>query len=150
MVEAGLRSGSLNTAKWARDTIRHVAAVPGPVTAMTSAGCHTLIRDTGAALVTDAAEVLELMGRMGLDLQPDHRPSNSPESELDPREQTLWSALPVREAISIDALAVRCGDNPLTIRAMLGRLELVGLAARDGDRWRKPPKRRSPASVASF
>ena len=33
-------------------------AVPGPVTSGQSAGCHQLIRDHGAACVTDAADIL--------------------------------------------------------------------------------------------
>lgn len=149
IVEASPRSGSLNTANWARKTLRHVAAVPGPVTAMTSAGCHQLIRETGATLVTDAGEVLELMGRMGLDLEPDRRTPMSPESDLEPRERTVWSAVPVREAITIEDLATRCGESVLGARAMLGRLELLGLVVRDGDRWRKPRARRPPASAQS-
>ena len=67
VVEAGLRSGSLNTAKYARSLVRHVAAVPGPVTSVQSAGCHKLLRETDATLVTDAAEVLDVMGRLSLD-----------------------------------------------------------------------------------
>ena len=38
VVEAGLRSGTLNTARHARDLGRSVMAVPGPVTSATSAG----------------------------------------------------------------------------------------------------------------
>lgn len=116
---------------------------------MTSAGCHQLIRETGATLVTDAGEVLELMGRMGLDLEPDRRTPMSPESDLEPRERTVWSAVPVREAITIEDLATRCGESVLGARAMLGRLELLGLVVRDGDRWRKPRARRPPASAQS-
>ena len=36
---------------------RNVAAVPGPVTSTASAGCHRLIRDFDATLVTSADEV---------------------------------------------------------------------------------------------
>src|SRR5690625_7005290 len=61
VVEASWRSGALNTAGHAADLGRTVAAVPGPVTSSTSAGCHRLIRE-GAVCVTDAAEVLELLG----------------------------------------------------------------------------------------
>ena len=70
VVEANRRSGSLTTAKAAREHHLPVGAVPGPVTSMTSAGCHTLVRDTGAVLVTDAAEVAELAARIGEDLLP--------------------------------------------------------------------------------
>jgi DNA processing protein len=58
VVEAGERSGALNTARHARDLDRELMAVPGPVTSQQSAGCHTIIRDWGATLVTSAAQVL--------------------------------------------------------------------------------------------
>jgi DNA processing protein len=60
VVEAGWRSGSLNTAGHAHQLGRPVGAVPGPVTSAASAGCHRLIRDYGAILVTNADEAAEL------------------------------------------------------------------------------------------
>ena len=87
VVEANLRSGSLTTAKAAREHHLPVGAVPGPVTSMTSAGCHALVRDTGAVLVTDAAEVAEIAARIGDDLLPALGPGpvpRSPGDDLDP------------------------------------------------------------------
>lgn len=62
VIEAGYRSGSLNTAGHALSLGRPVGAVPGPVTSAASAGCHRLIRDLGATLVTDTDEVMQLAG----------------------------------------------------------------------------------------
>ena len=62
VVEAAIRSGALNTAGHAEELSRTVMAVPGPVTSAASAGCHELLRTRGAALVTDAADVLDLVG----------------------------------------------------------------------------------------
>jgi DNA processing protein len=45
VVEAGERSGALNTARHARDLGRRLMAVPGPVTSDTSAGCHQIIAE---------------------------------------------------------------------------------------------------------
>jgi DNA processing protein len=45
VVEAGRRSGALNTARHARDLGRPLMAVPGPVTSDLSAGCHSVIRE---------------------------------------------------------------------------------------------------------
>lgn len=59
VVEAGHRSGSLNTASHAMSLGRSVGAVPGPITSAASAGCHRLIRD-GAAIVTSTDDVAEL------------------------------------------------------------------------------------------
>jgi DNA processing protein len=65
VVEAGLRSGALNTARHARDLHRPVMAVPGPVTSEVSAGCHKMIREWGAVCVTSAHDVLELLAPLG-------------------------------------------------------------------------------------
>lgn len=61
VVEARWRSGALNTAQHAETIARHVAAVPGSVHSANSAGCHRLLKEGGAVLVTDAAELTELL-----------------------------------------------------------------------------------------
>jgi DNA processing protein len=60
VVQATERSGSLTTADFAAELGRVVAAVPGQVTSRLSAGTHALIQ-SGAPLVRDAADVLELL-----------------------------------------------------------------------------------------
>lgn len=62
VVEAAHRSGALSTARHAANLLRPVAAVPGPVTSASSAGCHDLIRERVAELVADTADVIELVG----------------------------------------------------------------------------------------
>ena len=61
VIEAGARSGSLNTANHALALERPLGAVPGPVTSVSSSGCHRLIRESGAALVASADDVMELV-----------------------------------------------------------------------------------------
>jgi DNA processing protein len=60
VVEAASRSGALVTAAAASALGRAVGAVPGPVTSVTSSGCHQLFR-TGATCVTSADDVAELI-----------------------------------------------------------------------------------------
>ena len=143
VVEAGLRSGSRSTAGEATKLARVVAAVPGPVTSAVSAGCHELIRSGEAALVTDAAEVAELLGDLGTDLAPVKRGQDRPEDVLGAVESVVWSALPVRAAAGVAALAVRTALAERDVLACLGRLELLGLARRDGDAWRRPARQPS-------
>jgi DNA processing protein len=61
VVEAGARSGALNVAGHALHLQRPVGAVPGPVTSAASAGCHRLIREFGAELITTADDVRDLL-----------------------------------------------------------------------------------------
>ena len=65
VVEAGRRSGSTATFRAARELNRVAIAVPGPVTSALSAGCHELIANEGALLVTGAADVLATLGCAG-------------------------------------------------------------------------------------
>ena len=60
VVEAGWRSGSLNVAGHAVALGRPLGAVPGPVTSPTSAGCHRLIKEYGAHIITNATDATEL------------------------------------------------------------------------------------------
>ncbi|MBX4188974.1 DNA-processing protein DprA [Candidatus Parcubacteria bacterium] len=61
VIEAGHKSGTLITSRLATEYNREVGAVPGPIYSSTSEGPHMLIR-LGAALIRDAADVLELLG----------------------------------------------------------------------------------------
>ncbi|MBX3094411.1 MAG: DNA-processing protein DprA [Cryobacterium sp.] len=71
--EAGWRSGSLNTATHAIGLGRPVGAVPGPVTSAASSGTHRLVREHGAALVTNSAEVAALTDLPAVPNQPRHK-----------------------------------------------------------------------------
>ena len=64
VVQAGARSGALNSAGYARDLGRPVLAVPGPVTSAMSVGCHRLLQrpEDPAHLVTSVEEVLGFCG----------------------------------------------------------------------------------------
>lgn len=142
VVEAGLRSGSLNTARTAAEHGRVVAVVPGPVTSMMSAGCHEAIRSGMALLVTDAAEAAEAIGDYGRDLAPARRGPTFAGDELDEPASRVLSALPVRKGVTISRLAVSSGLSVAEVRSILGRLDLSALAERHGDGWRQGPVRR--------
>lgn len=61
VVEAGSRSGSLNTAGHAAHLGRPLGAVPGPVTTAHSIGCHRLLREYDATCVTSGDDMLQLI-----------------------------------------------------------------------------------------
>jgi DNA processing protein len=61
IAEAGYRSGTLHTAARAVELGRPVGAIPGPVTSAASAGCHRLLRDGLATVITGYDDVRELL-----------------------------------------------------------------------------------------
>ena len=63
VVEAALKSGSLQTARTALDLGRDILAVPGHPFELRAAGCNQLIRD-GARLVTGAPDILAALSPM--------------------------------------------------------------------------------------
>ncbi len=73
VVEAGYRSGSINTAYHANEIGRPVGAIPGPVDSVRSAGCHRLIREQRAELIATPNQLAELMG---LTTEPDFQSIN--------------------------------------------------------------------------
>lgn len=133
VVEAGLRSGSLITARRAGELGREVMAVPGPVRSPRSRGCHQLIRD-GAALVEGPGDVLALLApalarlRVAIDAQAGP-PSVQTAHCDDPAQRALLDALG-EEAVDIDRLALRTGLTAAALSSMLQALELEGLVAR--------------------
>ena len=137
VVEAGLRSGARRTAADARALGRVVMALPGPVTSGLSAGCHRLIRE-GAMLVTRTEEVLEAVGRIGLDLAPDlESDDDRPTDGLGPVSARVHDALPPRAARGTHWLAMEAGASIGEVRAALVELEARGLVEHRGGRWQR-------------
>ncbi len=62
VVEAAFRSGSLRTAREAAEIFRPVMAIPGPINSPTSEGCHRLIGERAAEIVTSVADAVEFVG----------------------------------------------------------------------------------------
>jgi len=131
VVEAGWRSGSLNTAGHAATLGRPLGAVPGPVTSAASAGCHRLLREYDARCVTTAAEIRELWA------------GASPEAAVtatappDPDRLRLLDAITCRSAASVRELSRRSGLSPERVSAILGVLELDGDVRRAEGGWTK-------------
>jgi DNA processing protein len=117
VVEAGVKSGAINTASHALEIGRTVAAVPGPIDAPQSAGANSLLRD-GATVIADVADVLQLAG-----LTP---PIRRPDPEIaTAAERAVWSALG-DGALDVDTLAVRSGLPARECLAAVTTLELTG------------------------
>jgi DNA processing protein len=122
VVEAAQRSGTLITADFAAELGRDVAAVPGQVTTEAAAGTNGLIRN-GAALVTDAQDVLDLMYGVGAREVP-----RAPAPALDAHEARVLEL--VARGAGLDELAREVGLTAAAVRGTLARLELRGLLRR--------------------
>ena len=134
VVEAALRSGSLSTAHEAERLRRPVMGVPGPVTSEQSRGVHRLLRN-GALLVTSAAEVIEAVGGIGVDLAPEPSGRVDPRDALDPLASRVLDAVPVRRAVTLESVARTAGVTPAETSAALSLLELAGFVRRGPDGW---------------
>ncbi|MGW0611820.1 DNA-processing protein DprA [Streptomyces sp. NPDC002788] len=134
VVEAAHRSGSLVTGRAAQRLGRHTMGVPGPATSGLSAGVHELLRGE-AALVTDAADVVELVGDIG-QLAPERRGPVLPRDLLEPGSRQVLAALPARRAAGPDEIARRAQTAPDDAIARLYELRALGYVERHGDGWK--------------
>jgi len=122
VVEAGLRSGSLITARLAAEQGREVCAVPGSIHNPTAKGCHQLIRQ-GAKLVESANDVLE---ELGMDTQRLPRPAQQHDATIDGAYQVLARHLG-HDPLVIDELIRLSGLTPDAVSSMLLQMEVLGL-----------------------
>ncbi|MER6318009.1 DNA-processing protein DprA [Streptomyces sp. NPDC001581] len=133
VVEAAHRSGSLVTARRAQQLGRITMGIPGPATSGLSAGVHELLRGE-AALVTDAAEVVELVGAMG-ELAPERRGPVLARDLLDRDTARVLEALPAGRPADAAELALASGTGTDEVIGRLYELHSLGFVERQGDGW---------------
>lgn len=152
VLEAGWRSGSLNTAGHAAQLGRPLGAVPGPVTSVASAGCHRLIREFDAELVTNAEQMAELVS--GLRPQPGETTEPADRADLIERSRTrsrdtssafdptpdqirVLDALSARSPREARDIAARAGLSIASVQSILGGLEIEEMASEKERGWVK-------------
>jgi DNA processing protein len=138
VVEAGRRSGSLNTAGHAAAIGRPLGAVPGPVTSPASAGCHRLIREYGAECVTTPDEMAELTGIAERPTIDEGEPHGRDAGSTDNAETVrLLDGLKTRSPLTVSELVVRTGMSARDVIGALGALETTGRASERNGGWVK-------------
>jgi DNA processing protein len=142
VVEAGARSGALNTAHHAAELGRPVFAVPGAFTSAASVGCHRLVADGVAQLTVHPEDPVRaaLAAHTGHDVA--DVPVTLSSAAEDPEVVRVVDALG-RRAITLAEAARRSGMSIGATTDALALAELQGLVERRADGWAL----RSPAPV---
>ncbi|MFZ5523444.1 MAG: DNA-processing protein DprA [Pseudomonadota bacterium] len=122
VVEAGLQSGSLITARMALEQGRDVFAIPGSIHAPQSKGCHALLKQ-GAKLVETAQDILEELGGL---LPAPMRNLAAKHTDMQDPDFALLDHIGF-DPVDMDTLKARCGLTVAELSAMLLALELEGL-----------------------
>ena len=135
VIEAGLDSGALITAKLALEQGKAVFAVPGRVDEPQAAGCNELIRDCGAKLVTGFQDVVcEFDYLPGL--SPAENPAGStlsaaPATFFNEIEERIYRELAVNGPGSLDDLSLRTQIAVGTLAGTLMALEIRDIAIKN-------------------
>jgi DNA processing protein len=111
-------------------------AVPGPVTSDRSEGCHEIIREWGAVLVSRAQDVIEHVSPVGEGLGAPRRGPARPRDSLDPVARAVLEAVPARSGRGPAAIAVTAGVDLSTTLSCLGSLAATGFVERCAAGWR--------------
>lgn len=156
VVEAGISSGAIISARHALEQNREVFAFPGPVGTWTNAGTNKLIRNGEARLITCAADIVEefeslfpgkvstvfpleeteTVQRLG---KPEPREVAPPPPEKPKKEQKVVDKVPEREYISLSENPEAFTDDE---RDILRTIQQRSLTADDISEITQIPARR--------
>jgi DNA processing protein len=128
VVETAMKGGSMITAKLADSYNRDVFAVPGRIDDSKSKGCNHLIQYNKAILLTDASQLLQVMG------WEERKKDNAPRQrelfiELTPEERQVVQILQGKELVHIEEINLRSGLSSSSIAAAILNLELQNVIA---------------------
>lgn len=152
VIEAGEKSGSLITARFAAEQGREVFAVPGSIHNPLAEGCHRLIAD-GARLVQRAEDVVQVLAPAALELGRElaarlggteaarPRGTAAPAWRDDTDYQRLLAAMG-DDPVPLDELVTRTSLPVTSLASMLLMLELEDIVATlPGSRFQRLPSR---------
>ncbi len=131
VVEAGQRSGALNTVTHALELGRPVGVVPGPITSQSSAGCNRLIGEgLVTSICTPSAAADLALGKAGW-FQPELEGLGAYET----RALDAMNSKSLAQA----AIASKAGLTSREVEIALGQLALLGLVKQTDRGWLKLP-----------
>ena len=131
VIEAGQRSGALNTVSHAIELGRSVGAVPGPITSQSSAGCNRLVSEGLVSSVCAPSDAADLaLGKAGW-----FQPELGGLGAYETRALDAMGSRPLSE----DLLASRAGLTSKEASIALGQLSLLGFVKQTDRGWLKLP-----------
>lgn len=125
IIESAIAGGAMSTARHANNYNRDVFAIPGRVGDRTAQGCHHLIKNHQAFLLTEAEDVLKY-----LNITPKKAKKNIQKElfiNLTGSEQKLYDILKRKGKLHIDVLAMEIGLATYQLMPILLNLELKNL-----------------------
>lgn len=127
VVEAPEKSGALNTAKFALDQNREVAAIPGSIFSANSKGANNLLKQ-GAHVIESAEDILQLY-----DLTYNAETKSAP--DITAPEETILSI--IAEPMDINTIIRKSSFSPSETQSIVGLMEIRGIIKRIGTEYFK-------------
>ena len=119
VVEAGLDSGSLITAKCASDQGRTVYAVPGNINSQTSIGCNLLIRDGAVPLI--------IIDDMIRDIGAVPKKTDAVNNDLDDDERIVFDVVRQMSGATMEEIIHGTGFSPGLANSLVTVMEIKGI-----------------------
>ena len=130
LVESAAKGGGLITCEIAQSYDRAVFAFPGNIDAEYSKGCNNLIRDNGAALISNAEDFVKAMGWQDEALRRQAMTDGIERNlfpDLSPDEQKVVGLLQQTNDLQLNILSVKTGLPIGQLTALLFQLEMKGV-----------------------
>jgi DNA processing protein len=124
VIETSIKGGSMITAELANGYNKDVFAFPGRVTDTKSEGCNYLIKNNKAMLLTDAQELIEVMGWEEKPQKSKIKSQKELFIELSKEERIIFDILKEKESAPIDEINFLSGLNSSAVAAAILNLEL--------------------------
>lgn len=129
VVEANPRSGAVSTANRAIELDRPVGAVPGPINSPGSDGCHLLIQEGKAELITSSQDILEMIRPSELNIQ-------TGGAGLGALETRVLDVIGFG-TVGLDVIRAEAGLTNSEVNLGLSGLSLMGLVQQHSGGWQR-------------
>lgn len=138
VIEAGLKSGSLITANYAKKYNREIFAIPGQIFSENSKGTLQLIKQ-GATIVTSAEEIIKYFFENNLDIPKTqqilipHQPNSKHSSNLSLEKQIIERLK--KESLGIDDMSRLFGISVSKLGTTLSLMQLKNIIKQQGNKY---------------